>query len=40
MYVDIYFLGLNISESTSIHDILFLHLINIIYKVDFLYQYQ
>ena len=37
MYVDIYFLCLNISDSTIIHDILFLHLN---YKVDFLYQYQ
>ena len=26
MYVDIYFLFLNISDSTIIHDILFLHL--------------
>jgi len=40
MYVDIYFLCLNISDSTLIHDILFLHLNYIIYIVAFLYQYQ
>jgi len=40
IYVDIYFLCLNISDSSLIYDILFLHLIYIIYIVDFLYQYQ
>jgi len=39
MYVDIYFLCLNISDSILVHDILFLHLNYIIY-VDVLYQYQ
>jgi len=37
MYVDIYFLFLNISDSTIIHDIMFLHLNYIIYIVYFLY---
>ena len=36
MYVDINFLCLNISDSTFIHDILFLHLNYIFYIVDFL----
>jgi len=40
MYVDIYLYILNISDSTLIHEILFLHLNYIIYIVDSLYQYQ